>query len=133
MAPPCIYIPLQSIQCMHCIRIQCIGIMYTMHNIHHHVPTCSMSGMTHTESQVSHLKTVALAAQRSRDDLHNKLSEVNMELELVNQRNNFLEKQVNSVCQYYVKESGVLCSVVLSLDFRACVDLTVPIMVIVLR
>ena len=42
-----------------------------------------------------HLKTVAGAAQRSRDDLHNKLSEVNMELELVNQRNNFLDKQVH--------------------------------------
>ena len=56
----------------------------------------SPPGMTHTESQVSHLKTVAAAAQRSRDDLHNKLSEVNMELELANQRNNFLDKQVGT-------------------------------------
>ena len=47
-----------------------------------------------------HLKTVAGAAQRSRDDLHNKLSEVNMELELVNQRNNFLDKQVHSPMQW---------------------------------
>eukprot|EP00116_Pleurobrachia_bachei_P001323 sb/3461585/ len=54
-------------------------------------------GQSHTESQVSHLKTVASTAQRSRDDLHNKLQEVSMELELANQRNTFLDKQVNDL------------------------------------
>ncbi|XP_063679445.1 centrosomal protein of 135 kDa-like [Bolinopsis microptera] len=57
----------------------------------------AQAGKSHTESQIMHLKTVAGAAQRSRDDLHNKLSEVNMELELVNQRNNFLDKQVQEL------------------------------------
>ena len=50
-----------------------------------------------TLAQITHLKSVALAAQKSRDDLHSKISEVSMELQLAKQKNVFLEKQVSDL------------------------------------